>query len=76
MRHFAPVVDYLESCLLDTCPVKTIQDIIDSGVYPRGDHTREWLDSFVNYPLSPADDPACTSYENMKTGGEELVLTM
>jgi hypothetical protein len=66
----------LETCLLDSCPVKSIQDIIDSGVYPPGDDTREWLDAMVDYPLSPAEDPACASYEQMKTDGESLVLSM
>ena len=68
--------EYLETCLLDTCPIKSIQDIIDSGVYPPGDDTREWLDAMVDYPLSPSEDPACTTYEDMKTGGEDLVLSM
>jgi hypothetical protein len=62
--------------MLDSCPVKSIQDIIDSGIYSPGDNTRAWLDSFVDYPYSPFDDPACEAYEQMKLDGESLVLSM
>lgn len=70
------ITAYLETSPLDSCPIKTIQDIIDTGVYPPGDDTRAWLDAMVDYPMSPFEDPACASYEQMKTDGESLVLSM
>jgi len=65
---------YLEHNYADNCPIKNIQDIIDSGVYPAGDITRSWLDAMVNYTLPPDEDPACTKYEEVTTTARELVL--
>lgn len=48
--------------------------VLYSGLYPVGDITRQWLDDFVDYPLTPGEDPACTSYEDMKTQAHDMLL--
>jgi len=66
------IEDYLATSPMPDCPVKTIQDIIDSGVYPKGDLTRNWLDDMVNATLPP--EIPCASYDNAKATAQKLVL--
>lgn len=68
------ISSYLKNNYDGSCPIKSIQGIIDSGVYPEGDTTREWLDAMVNYTLLPYEDPACEAYEASTAGGRQLVM--